>query len=105
MATAIKCKHCGEMLSQTAGAGKPKGGSKLKKVCKWIMIVWSIFCLGGVIIGLVNAGKEMPDGMGEFEQAGAAIGMGCGMAIWIIAWAVIVLPALIVWLVAGKKND
>jgi len=105
MATAIKCKHCGEMLNQSTSAGKSKGGSTLKKVCKWIMIVWSIFCLVNVISGLGLAGGTMSDDMGEIEKSGAAIGMGCGMGFWIIVWAVIVLPTLIVWLVAGKKND
>ena len=105
MEAAIKCKHCGEMLSQGTSCEQAKGTSNARKVCKWIIIIWSAFCLVGVVVGIGNVGKELNEGMNEFEQAGASLGIGCGLAIWIIVWAVIALPTLIIWLVAWKKTE
>jgi hypothetical protein len=39
----------------------------------------------------------------EYEEAGQAIGIGCGLAIWFIIWAVIAVPSLVIWLLTRKS--
>lgn len=77
----------------------------MKSVAKWIAIVWSLFCLVGIIIGLVNAGKLLDKPMNEYEEAGASLGIGCGMGIWLALWIGIAGPAALVYLLAGRNKE
>jgi len=76
----------------------------MKKVAKWIAILWSIFCLIAVFWGMMNVGEKMGKYSTEHESAGAAIGMGCGMGMWVGIWLAIAGPALIIYLVSGKRE-
>ena len=75
----------------------------MKPIAKWILIIWSIFCLVGVVGGIANVGKTMQD-MKSSDQGIAGVGVGCGMALWVGIWAAIALPALVIYLVAGKRE-
>jgi hypothetical protein len=75
----------------------------LKSVAKWVLILWSLFCLFGVLTGMANVGKSM-EGKTGAEETGATLGLGCGMAMWVGIWAAIALPALIIFLVSGKST-
>lgn len=76
----------------------------MQKVAKWALIIWSVVCLGGILFGLSSAGESL-QGMTEEEQAFAGVGIGCGMGVWLVAWAAIAGPALVIYLVSGKKKD
>lgn len=75
----------------------------MKVIAKWTLILWSLFCLFGVFAGMSNVSDQLSTGS-EAEQAGAAIGTGCGLFMWVGIWAAIALPALIIYLVSGKKE-
>lgn len=77
----------------------------MKTFAKWVAIIWSVFCLLGVIVGMGNVGKSLDSSGSDAAQAGAALGIGCGMAMWLTVWAVIAGPAFLVYLLAGKKSD
>jgi hypothetical protein len=73
-------------------------------IAKWVTIVWSVVCLAGVFFGLANVGSDSSlSSANEYEQAGATLGIGCGMFIWVFFWAAIALPALVIWVVAQRK--
>ncbi|MDP8267906.1 MAG: hypothetical protein P9L97_04180 [Candidatus Tenebribacter davisii] len=74
----------------------------MRSFAKWVAIIWSIICLIGIIYGMANVGDSF-DSSDDYESAGAAIGLGCGLGIWIIFWFVIAGPALIIYTVSGKK--
>jgi predicted DNA repair protein MutK len=76
----------------------------MKNIAKWILICWSIFCLIGVVVGMANVGSTLQSGTNEAQRAGASIGAGCGMAMWVGIWGAIALPALIIYLVGGKSR-
>jgi hypothetical protein len=77
----------------------------MKNIAKWITIIWSILCLIGVMVGLWNIGEEFGEPMEELEELGLTIGVGCGMFFWLIVWAVIAVPALVIWVVSGKNKE
>jgi len=74
----------------------------MKKAAKWVVILWSVFCLFGVIYGMANVGKELGNTKNEYEDAGAAIGLGCGMGMWVGIWLAIAGPGMFIYLIAGK---
>ena len=74
----------------------------MKSFAKWVLILWSGFCLFGVFYGLAMVGKTIEQGS-DAAKAGSTIGAGCGMGLWIAIWGAIALPALIIWLVSGQK--
>jgi hypothetical protein len=76
----------------------------MKNIAKWVLILWSAFCFFGVLYGMTAVGDQMQKGS-DAAKAGTAIGAGCGMAMWVVIWAALALPALIIWLVAGKKKE
>ena len=77
----------------------------MKRLAKWVLIIWSIFCLLGAIAGMASVGGHIGQLSDEAQKTGATIGLGCGMAMWVGIWAAIALPALIVYLVTGKKES
>jgi hypothetical protein len=76
----------------------------MKKFAKWVVILWSLFCLFGVVSGVVNVGKELGDSKNEYEEAGTTIGIGCGMGIWVGIWLAIAGPGMFVYLLVGNKE-
>ena len=76
----------------------------MKTAAKWIAILWSIFCLFGVFSGMANVGHQLNQSGSELERGAAGIGIGCGLGVWLVAWAVIAGPALIIWTVTEKKE-
>lgn len=76
----------------------------MKKIAKWFLIIWSLVCLFGVFSGITNVSKNI-DGMKSDSQKGAAgIAIGCGMTMWVGIWLALAGPALIIYLVSGKKE-
>lgn len=76
----------------------------MKTAAKWVTIIWSVICLIGVIAGLAEVGNNLGEPMDEYETAGAGIGLGCGLFVWFVLWVVIAGPAVIIWMVSGKKE-
>jgi hypothetical protein len=79
---------------------KPRDGI-LSKVAKWTTIGWSVLCLFFVFSGLANVSG--PSNSSNAAQAGHAIGVGCGLGIIFVIWAVVALPAAIVWVMSRKS--
>ena len=74
----------------------------MKGFSKWLAIIWSVFCLIGIFVGMASiSGIENSN---QYEEAGTAIGAGCGLGIWVIIWIAIVGPAIIIYLVSGKSE-
>lgn len=76
--------------------------STMASVAKWATIGWSVFCLFGVIYGIMNVGANVQPEYSDAENAGAVIGMGCGMAFWCVIWAVIAVPSLVIWVLTRR---
>jgi hypothetical protein len=76
----------------------------LKGFAKWVLIIWSLFCLVGLIVGMVNVGHQMAGYRTEYERAGATIGLGIGMGMWVGIWLAIAGPALVIYLVSKEKR-
>ncbi|MGD0749839.1 MAG: hypothetical protein ABSA23_00350 [Anaerolineales bacterium] len=77
----------------------------MKKISKWALIIWSILCLIGICVGLFNLAKSSNAPQNNFESAGQAMGLGCGLGIWFVLWIALAGPALVVYLVSGKKES
>jgi membrane protease subunit (stomatin/prohibitin family) len=75
----------------------------MKKFAKWIVILWSLFCLFGVIFGMINVGKNL-DMKNEYERAGSTIGLGCGMGMWVGIWLAIAGPSMFIYAIASNKE-
>jgi hypothetical protein len=73
----------------------------LAKIAKWTTISWSALCLFFVFSGLSNVSG--PTDSSDAAQAGHAVGVGCGLGILFIVWAVVALPAAIVWVMSRKS--
>lgn len=54
------------------------------KVCKWLIIIWTVLCAIGVAIGLTNVASISTTN--EFESAGVAIGTAVGLGFWFFLW-------------------
>ncbi len=52
---------------------------------------------------MINAGKDLGHNMNDMEAAGATIGIGCGMGMWVMIWAAIALPAFIIFVMAKSR--
>lgn len=76
----------------------------MKKFAKWVVILWSLFCLFGVIFGMINVGKNF-DMNNEFERAGSTIGLGCGMGMWVGIWLAIAGPAMFIYAITSNKDE
>jgi hypothetical protein len=75
-----------------------------EKVAKWVVIGWSAFCLMGVVGGVFRVAASSPPSDGDqYTEAGQVIGIGCGLAIWLVYWAAIAMPSLVIWLLVRKK--
>ena len=79
---------------------KPREGV-LAKIAKWTTIGWSVLCLFFVFGGLANV--SAPTDASDAAQAGHAVGVGCGLGLIFVVWAVVALPAAIVWILSRKS--
>jgi hypothetical protein len=75
----------------------------MKNFAKWVVILWSLFCLFGVISGMINVGKNF-DMKNEYERAGSTIGLGCGMGMWVGIWLAIAGPGMFIYVIASNKE-
>lgn len=73
----------------------------MKKFAKWVVILWSLFCLFGVVYGMINVSKELGDTKNENA---VAIGIGCGMGMWVGIWLAIAGPGMFIYLIAENKE-
>jgi len=64
-----------------------------------------MFCLFGVILGIVNVSKEFGNTNNEYEETGATIGVGCGMGMWVGIWLAIAGPGMFIYLITGNKEN
>lgn len=56
----------------------------LYKLCKWGIVIWSIFCFIGVITGILSVSNTSVSS--DAERAGAAIGTAIGLSFWAFLW-------------------
>ena len=77
----------------------------MKVLAKWVIIIWAMFCLFGVILGIVNVSKEFGNTNNEYEETGATIGVGCGMGMWVGIWLAIAGPGMFIYLITGNKEN
>jgi len=75
----------------------------MKRLAKWVTLLWSLFCLAGIIYGLGRAGEKMAALGTEAEKVGGAIGLGFGMFLWFFIWIAVAGPAIIIYLVTGRR--
>ncbi|UUE36569.1 zinc ribbon domain-containing protein [Pectobacterium aroidearum] len=79
--TAFKCPSCGKQLK------KPRR-SFFGKLVKWIFILFNIFMIYSVFVGLGGSGDVIQNAGSDAERAGATIGTGIGLfllgTIWVI---------------------
>ena len=76
----------------------------MKRIAKWVVIVWSIFSLIGICVGMANVAGDLGAVEGDYETVGSFLGIGCGLGIWLVIWFAIAGPALLVYVVSGKKE-
>jgi hypothetical protein len=123
----IECPRCKEMLevpvrSQQAKPSQPVPVSlkvppmipsprkpfPFRAITKWIVIGWTAFCGLGLGFGLFTMTVEEArhptlGSSDQFESAGAFLGFGFGLFIWFIIWAIVAVPAGLIWLVTKKE--
>ena len=76
----------------------------MKTIAKWFLIIWSLFCLFGIIIGLLSVSEHTGRMKTDLERGATSIGIGCGMTLWFGLWIALAGPALIIYLVSGRKE-
>jgi hypothetical protein len=76
----------------------------MKTFAKWVAILWSLFCLFGLVSGLISAGQRISVYSSEAQKIGAGIGISIGMGFWVIVWLAIAGPALVIFLVSGTRQ-
>jgi len=122
----IECPTCKEMIevpSRSREANPPQAAPVPPKVppvipsprkpfpfrviTKWIVIGWTGLCAIGVGFGfLIMSAEEarhpMLGSSDQFESAGAFLGFGFGLFVWFIIWAIVAMPAALIWLVTKR---
>ncbi|MCS7202397.1 MAG: hypothetical protein NZ841_06455 [Dictyoglomus sp.] len=54
------------------------------KVCKVLIILWTVFCAFGLLYGLYNVSNIEPTN--EWEETGTTIGITFGILLWFLLW-------------------
>ncbi|MEN2984184.1 MAG: hypothetical protein ABDH25_04070 [Dictyoglomaceae bacterium] len=54
------------------------------KVCKVLIILWTVFCAFGLLYGLYNVSNIEPTN--EWEETGITIGITFGILFWFLLW-------------------
>ena len=91
----ISCPECGKEVSDTAfdcpscaaPLRKPQR-SFFGKIFKWSFILFNILMIAWMIFGIQGSSEVYNSASNEFEQAGAAIGTGIGVALLLGIWVV-----------------
>jgi len=68
-------------------------------ILKWGLIIWTLLCLSGCIIGVQSVSESLDQPMSEMERTAAEAGAGIGMFLWVIIWGAIAVPLGILSLV------
>jgi len=76
----------------------------MKNISKWALIIWSVFCVVGICVGIFNAAQQFGESKDEWESAGQFLGLGCGLGIWFMIWIALAGPLLVIYLVSGKNE-
>ena len=76
----------------------------MKNIAKWVVILWSSFCLFGVGYGMINVSKDLGNTTNENKTDWTSIGVGCGMGMWVGIWLAIAGPGMFIYLLAGNKE-
>ncbi|MGM1347762.1 hypothetical protein [Serratia liquefaciens] len=79
--SALRCPSCGKQIKKIRR-------SFFGKLIKWIFIIFNIFMIYSVFVGLSGSGDVINSATSEAERAGATIGTGLGVmllgSIWVI---------------------
>ncbi len=73
-------------------------------LCKVLIVLWTIFCILGLIGGLINISEIQP--LTEAEETGVAIGTAIGVGFWLTLWFIpTVVLGVIGILVKPRDNN
>lgn len=67
----------------------------IRTIIKWLLIIWSVACLGGIFVGLSQT--VFPPAPGQAELVGAALGLTFALACWLVLWAVVAGPLYLLY--------
>ncbi|WP_314591571.1 hypothetical protein [Paenibacillus terrigena] len=84
--------------------GQVREGGTGWNVMKYFALFWTITMIIVGIAGMAGAGQVVNDASNEYEQAGAVIGAGIGMAMLVVIWFVPMVVALILGLFLKKSS-
>lgn len=73
---------------------------------KWVVILWTVLIGALFLVGMLSAGEAI-DKAGyqtEAEKAGAGIGVTFGAMLYAFIWAVIALPAVVLYFVTRPPS-
>lgn len=96
----IKQAANGDESGQTYTTSKQSG---VNTAAKFIAVGWTTFAAVGTITAIIGMGNAMPMSGNKYEEAGFAIGATMGLGMWFMIWAIIAVPATIVFLVTKKS--
>lgn len=80
-----------------------KGENMIYKLCKWGIIIWTIFCAIGVIAGIAEVSNI--SATGDAEKAGAAIGTAIGLGFWTLLWLIPTIGLGVIALVVKPSSN
>jgi len=94
---------------------RKKGENPLRWLARLAIVGWSVLCFDGVAFGVFLTIRheadltpfEVVDRMAYPDASAAAsvLGLGCGLAMWLIVWAAVALPAGLIWAVSKGKPE
>lgn len=70
---------------------------------KWLILIWTIFCLYNCMSGMAQIGDM--EAMSEAEKAGVGLGWAVGWVIWFLLWCVFAIPAYIIGRMFGSRKS
>lgn len=102
--TSAFCTKCGAaMAASVAPANRAEvsqSDNAFGKLCKWGIVLWTLFCLFGVFSGMAKVAEQNKGEIGTATAIGATIGLG----IWAFAWFVPTTGAAVLYLLFGRKR-
>jgi hypothetical protein len=118
---AVKCPHCGKQTYLSAPAPIPSvpvmEKAKLQKplslrlVMKWVVISWSVICLAGLggcsLLSFESGAQYQQTHPWELDSANTVTVTSIFMSIigWLVVWAVISAPCVVIWHMSKKENS
>jgi hypothetical protein len=88
------CKSCASPFARANKADASPSDNAFGKLCKWGIVLWTLFCLFGVFSGMANVAEQNKGNIGTATAIGATIGLG----IWAFAWFVPTTGAAVLYL-------